>query len=391
MAEENESQEKTEEPSQRKLEQAKEDGKVLTSKEMYVFTSLAMAFFFMTIISLFLKPYIMEWSKLFQFDKHTLDHFSSIRQIQLSKLNDSYFFILKITLMVGIPLFLTVCFTQTAVGGINFSTKAVMPKASKLDPIKGIKKIFSIKGLVELGKAVLKIVLLFGVSIYVINLMLPNLLNIPSGSLASAINQMKYSFPQLLGSLLIALLIIATIDYFWQSYTHKKELMMSRQDQKDEYKQTEGSPEVKAKIRRMQMETAANATKQREAVKDVSEATAVITNPTHFAVALKYNVGDSGAPQVLAMGRGKIAEDIMKKASEHNVTIFQSPLLARALYYTSNIGDEISEKLYNAVAIALAYIYKLDQGESLIEPTIVVPNDLQFDEFGNKQVGDLNA
>ena len=100
MAEENESQEKTEEPSQRKLEQAKEDGKVLTSKEMYVFTSLAMAFFFMTIISLFLKPYIMEWSKLFQFDKYTLDHFSSIRQIQLSKLNDSYFFILKITLMV---------------------------------------------------------------------------------------------------------------------------------------------------------------------------------------------------------------------------------------------------------------------------------------------------
>ena len=202
---------------------------------------------------------------------------------------------------------------------------------------------------------------------------------------------MKYSFPQLLGSLLIALLIIATIDYFWQSYTHKKELMMSRQDQKDEYKQTEGSPEVKAKIRRMQMETAANATKQREAVNDVSEATAVITNPTHFAVALKYNVGDSGAPQVLAMGRGKIAEDIMKKASDHKVTIFQSPLLARALYYTSNIGEEISEKLYSAVAIALAYIYKLDQGESLIEPTINVPSDLQFDEFGNKQAGDLNA
>ena len=141
MAEENESQEKTEDPSQRKLEQAKEDGKVLTSKEMYVFTSLFMAFIFMSIISLFIKPYITEWSKLFQFDKHTLDHFSSIRQIQLSKLNESYFFIFKITLLVGIPLFLTVCFTQTAVGGINFSTKAVMPKANKLDPIKGMKKI----------------------------------------------------------------------------------------------------------------------------------------------------------------------------------------------------------------------------------------------------------
>ena len=167
--------------------------------------------------------------------------------------------------------------------------------------------------------------------------------------------------------------------------------MMSRQDQKDEYKQTEGSPEVKAKIRRMQLETAANSTKQREAIKDVSEATAVITNPTHFAIALKYSVGDPGAPKVLAMGRGKIAEEIMEKAKEHSITIFQSPVLARALYYTSNIGEEISEKLYSAVAIALAYIYRLDQGEALMEPNIEVPNELRFDEFGNKKLGDPNA
>lgn len=391
MAEENESQEKTEEPSARKLDQAKEDGKVLTSKEMYVFSTLSMAFLFMTVISLFIKPYIIEWSQLFHFDQHTLDQFASIKQLQLSKLSDSYRFILKITVIVGFPLFITVCLTQTAVGGINFSTKAIAFKANKMDPIKGLKKIISVKGLVELGKAVLKIVLLFSISMYVIYLMLPNLLNIPNGSLASAIDQMKYSFPKLLGSLLIALLIIAIIDYFWQSYSHKKELMMSRQDQKDEYKQTEGSPEVKAKIRRMQMETSAQATKQKEAVNDVSEATAVITNPTHFAIALKYAVGDSGAPKVLAMGRGKIAEEIMKKAKEHKVTVFQSPLLARALYYTSDIGDEISEKLYSAVAIALAYIYRLDQGESLIEPSIDVPGDLQFDEFGKKRLGDNNA
>lgn len=330
----------------------------------------------------------MKWGQFFQFDQHTLDQFISIRQLQLSKLNDAYYFIIKVIVVVGFPMFLTVCATQTAVGGMIFSTKALSFKGSKLDPIKGMKKIIGIKGLVELGKAVLKIVLLFGISLYVINFMLPGLLNIPNGSLANALDQMKYAFPKLLGSLLIALFIIAVIDYFWQSYTHTKELKMSRQDQKDEYKQTEGSPEVKQKIRRMQMETAANSNKQREAVKDVSEATAVITNPTHFAIALKYEVGDSGAPKVLAMGRGKIAEDIMKKASEHKVTVFQSPILARALYYTSNIGDEISEKLYTAVAIALAYIYRLDQGEALIEPTIDVPDDLQFDEFGNKKIGD---
>ena len=388
MAEENESQEKTEDPSQRKLDQAKEDGKVLTSKEVYIFTTLAMALLFMTLISLFIKPHIMKWGQFFQFDQHTLDQFISIRQLQLSKLSDAYYFIIKVIVVVGFPMFLTVCATQTAVGGMIFSTKALSFKGSKLDPIKGMKKIIGIKGLVELGKAVLKIVLLFGISLYVINFMLPGLLNIPNGSLANALDQMKYAFPKLLGSLLIALFIIAVIDYFWQSYTHTKELKMSRQDQKDEYKQTEGSPEVKQKIRRMQMETAANSNKQREAVKDVSEATAVITNPTHFAIALKYEVGDSGAPKVLAMGRGKIAEDIMKKASEHKVTVFQSPILARALYYTSNIGDEISEKLYTAVAIALAYIYRLDQGEALIEPTIEVPDDLKFDEFGNKKIGD---
>ena len=323
MAEENESQEKTEEPSQRKLDQAKEEGKVLTSKEMYVLTTLTMALLFMIAISLFLKPQITEWSKLFEFDQFSLDQFISIKQFQLSKMRDAYFFVFKVILIVGIPMFITVCLTQIAVGGINFSTKALAFKINKLDPVKGMGKIFSMKGLVELGKAVLKILLLFGISAYVLNLLLPGLLKIPNGSLANALEHMKYAFPQLLGSLLIALLIIATIDYFWQRYTHIKELRMSRQDQKDEFKQTEGSPEVKAKIRRMQMETAANSKKQREAVSNVPEATAVITNPTHFAIALKYIVGEGGAPKVIAMGRGKIAEEIMEKANENNITIFK--------------------------------------------------------------------
>ncbi len=230
MAEENQAQEKTEEPTQRKLEQAKEDGKVLTSKEMYVFTSLTMALLFMVTISLFVKPQLAEWSRLFEFDQFSLDQFVSIKQFQLGKMRDAYFFIFKIILVVGFPMFLTVCFTQVAVGGINFSTKALAFKFNKLDPIKGMGKIFSAKGLVELGKAILKIVLLFGVSAYVLYFLLPGLLKIPNGSLANALTHMKYAFPQLLGSLLVALLIIATIDYFWQRYTHIKELRMSRQD-----------------------------------------------------------------------------------------------------------------------------------------------------------------
>ncbi len=387
MAEENDSQEKTEEPTPRKLEQAKEDGKVLTSREMFVFTTLTMAVVFLIFASMFLKPQLIEWSNLFNIDQSSIDQFSSVKQLQVSKLRDAYLFIIKIMLVVGIPMFITVVITQAAVGGINFSVKALSFKANKLDPIKGLKKIFSSKGLVELLKAVLKVTLLFSVAIFVVNLILPNIINIPNSSLSNALYQMKTAFPTLLGSLLLALLIIAIIDYFWQRHVHIKELRMSRQDVKDEYKQTEGSPEVKARIRRMQLETAANTKKQKEAVNDVSEATAVITNPTHFAIALKYIVGEDGAPKVLAMGKGKIAEEIIEKAGQHEVTVFQSPILARALYFTSNIGEEISEKLYTAVAIALAYIYRLDRGEDPGEPNIEVPEDLQFDEFGKQIPG----
>ena len=180
----------------------------------------------------------------------------------------------------------------------------------------------------------------------------------------------------------MVLAIIAAIDYFWQRYTHIKQLRMSRQDLKDEFKQTEGSPEVKAKIRRMQAETATRGAQQREALDDVANATAVITNPTHFAVALKYEVGSAGAPTVLAMGRGVLAEQIIERANNAEVTVFQSPLLARALFFTSEIGGEISEALYNAVAVVLAYIYRVDQGDVAGRPSVDVPRDLRFSENG---------
>ena len=199
------------------------------------------------------------------------------------------------------------------------------------------------------------------------------------GSIISRVND---AIPTLIGALLIALAIVAAIDYFWERHTHLSSLKMSRQELKDEHKQTEGSPEVRAKIRRMQMETSQNATRQREALDEVHTATAIITNPTHFAVALRYMVGESGAPKVIAMGSGKMAEKIISKGEEAKVTVFSSPLLARALYFTSEIGQEISDKLYNAVAVALAYIYRIDNGEYIEEPNIDIPPDLQLNEHG---------
>lgn len=378
MAEENEDgQEKTEEPSQRKIEKAKEDGKVLSSKEMFVFTNISMGLVLMFAFFLVARQYLFEWADLFVFDSDTkLDNLYSIKS------NYALWYYLKVSLLFGTPIFLVTLGTQIAVGGINFAPKAMSFKGSKLNPIKGFKNIISMKSLVELGKSILKVCLLMGTATYVIYLYLPTIIRISDGDLNSALDTLKKLFPLLLIASLIALATIAAIDYFWQRYQHIESLKMTRQEQKDEFKQTEGSPEVKQKIRQKQMEASMASAAQRKSVENVSEATAIITNPTHFAVALKYIVGEPGAPEVVAMGRGNIAQEIISRGKEKNITVYRSPLLARALFFTSEIGKEISEKLYSAVAVALAYIYKIDKGELVDEPQIDIPEDLRFNENG---------
>ena len=378
MAEENEDgQEKTEEPSQRKIEKAKEDGKVLSSKEMFVFTNISMGLVLMFAFFLVARQYLFEWADLFVFDSDTkLDDLYNIKS------NYALWYYLKVSLLFGTPIFLVTLGTQLAVGGINFAPKAMSFKGSKLNPIKGFKNIISMKSLVELGKSILKVCLLMGTATYVIYLYLPTIIRISDGNLNSALDTLKKLFPLLLIASLIALATIAAIDYFWQRYQHIESLKMTRQEQKDEFKQTEGSPEVKQKIRQKQMEASMASAAQRKSVENVSEATAIITNPTHFAVALKYIVGEPGAPEVVAMGRGNIAQEIISRGKEKNITVYRSPLLARALFFTSEIGKEISEKLYSAVAVALAYIYKIDKGELVDEPQIDIPEDLRFNENG---------
>ena len=378
MAEENEDgQEKTEEPSQRKIEKAKEDGKVLSSKEMFVFTNISMGLVLMFAFFLVARQYLFEWADLFVFDSDTkLDDLYNIKS------NYALWYYLKVSLLFGTPIFLVTLGTQIAVGGINFAPKAMSFKGSKLNPIKGFKNIISMKSLVELGKSILKVCLLMGTATYVIYLYLPTIIRISDGNLNSALETLKKLFPLLLIASLIALATIAAIDYFWQRYQHIESLRMTRQEQKDEFKQTEGSPEVKQKIRQKQMEASMASAAQRKSVENVSEATAIITNPTHFAVALKYIVGEPGAPEVVAMGRGNVAQEIISRGKEKNITVYRSPLLARALFFTSEIGKEISEKLYSAVAVALAYIYKIDKGELVDEPQIDIPEDLRFNENG---------
>lgn len=378
MAEENQDgQEKTEEPSQRKIDKHKEDGKVLSSKEMFVFTGIAGALLLMYAFSFSFKALLFEWGDLFVFSGN-----DKLEDLPATKSLTALLFILKISLFVGIPMLIIVLATQFAVGGINFAPKALSFKSNRINPLSGIKRMFSLKSLVELGKALLKVGLLFASAIGVIYYLLPRILRITDGTLKTGLEHTQSAFPLLIGALLVCLMIIAALDYFYQRYEHIKSLRMTKQEVKDEYKQTEGSPEVRAKIRRLQMESATKSAKQQDALQNMDQATAIITNPTHFAIALKYEVGQSGAPKIIAMGKGLMAKRIMDLGLEKSITSFRSPLLARALFFTGEIGEEISEKLYNAVAVALAYVYKLDRGEDINAPDIDVPEDLRFNENG---------
>jgi flagellar biosynthetic protein FlhB len=157
---------------------------------------------------------------------------------------------------------------------------------------------------------------------------------------------------------------------------------MTFKEVKDENKDTDGSPEVKQKIRRLQNEISQRASTQTAALENVKDASAIITNPTHFAVAIKYEVGKEGAPIIIAMGRGMMAEKIISLAGDAQITVFQSPLLARAIYFTGEIGKEISENLYSAVASVLAYIFKIERGEESDYPEFDVPDEMSFDEYG---------
>jgi flagellar biosynthetic protein FlhB len=378
MAEENQDgQEKTEEPTQRRLDKAAEEGRVLTSKEMMVFSTLSFALLMYLGLEPFVSGPIDAWGSLF-----IIDSGMNLDTLGLAKVRRAFGMLVMATIIVGVPLAIVVIMTQAAVGGVNFSSQAMHFKPNRIDPLAGLKRMFSVKGLVELGKAVLKVSLLFSIGGLIIYAQLPKLVYLSAGSLAQGIGRASATFPILVGGLLVALFIIAVIDFAWQKHTHMQSLRMTIKEVKDDSKQSEGSPEVKAKIRRMQYQQSQDSARQREALDNVPNATAIITNPTHFAVALQYTNGQAGAPTVLAMGKGVLAQQIIERGADANVRTLRIPMLARALYFTSEIGGEISEALYNAIAIVLAYVFRVNNGETLEMPELTLPPEVRFDEFG---------
>jgi flagellar biosynthetic protein FlhB len=257
---------------------------------------------------------------------------------------------------VAIATVLATLAAPILLGGLNFSAQALQPKFDRLDPIAGLGKIFAMRGLVELGKALLKLVLIGFALVLLLRHWQGELLTTGRGSVAfgiadaiSLLGRAALTFGCMLG-------LIGGVDALYQKFDHSKRQRMTKQELKDESKETEGNPELKSRIRQVQHQMS-----RRRMMQDLPTADVVVTNPTHFAVALKYDENRFGAPRVIAKGVDVMAQQIRAVAAGHRIPLVESPPLARALYATTELGREIPASLYVAVAQILAYVFQLKQ------------------------------
>ena len=278
---------------------------------------------------------------------------------------------------LAVVLLAMVFLSATSIGGWSFSMKAVAPKPGRMNPIKGVKRIFSANSLNELVKAMAKFGLVAVIAIAWLWYSMDELLGLSREPIDTAI---PHAIEIAAASLLVVscgLIAIAMADVPFQLWNYQKKIRMTRQEVRDEFKETEGRPEVKSRIRALQQQVA-----QRRMLEDIPGADVVITNPTHFSIALKYDENSMRAPQVVAKGRGLIAKRIREIASDNGVPLFSAPPLARALYRSTKLGQEIPARLYTAVAQVLAYVMQLDQalqgGRQAPEPPVPDVDEHEF-------------
>lgn len=375
MAEESDL-EKTEPASERRLEKAREEGNVARSRELTTFVMLGTASAGLWFTARMLSE-SMDGSlrRGLQFERASaFDPSHMLAQTGLMALQ---------TLMAVGPLFGMMMVAAVAaplmLGGWMFSSEAVAPKFSKLNPLAGIVRMFSAQSLAELVKALAKSALIGGVAWWVI-------VSDIEAVMALMAQPAHYALPHAMvlvakHCVLIAatLFLVALIDVPFQLWSYYRKLRMSREDVRQEHKESEGDPHIKAAIRRQQQQMA-----RRRMMSEVPKADIVLTNPMHFAVALKYTDNGMRAPRVVAKGTELVAARIRELAKEHKVAILEAPPLARSLYKHTKLGDEIPAGLYTAVAEVLAWVYQLrrwkaEGGEAPRTPTdLPVPAELQY-------------
>ncbi|WP_283710344.1 flagellar biosynthesis protein FlhB [Pseudoalteromonas prydzensis] len=344
-------QEKTEEPTGKKIEESKKKGQIARSKELGTMFVLI----FSAISLLLYGPEIGKG--LYNIMGRTLslnrnETYDTTKMFSVwGTVADALLFPMAMFVFI---IVLAAFIGNTLLGGFNFSWQAAAPKASKMSPAKGIKRMFGPQAGVELVKSILKFAVVAGFAVFLINTFFDEILHLSiesaPGNIIHALEILAWMF---LG-LTCTLTIIAAIDAPYQSHKHHKELKMTLQEVKDEYKNSEGDPQIKARIRQTQRQMS-----QRRMMQDVPDADVVVTNPTHYSVALKYDTERAGAPVVVAKGVDEMAMQIRKIALGNEVPIVESPMLTRALYHTAEVGDQIPDQLFTAVAQVLAYVFQL--------------------------------
>ena len=350
---EQDDQERTEQPSEKRLREAREKGDIPRSRDLsgavVVLAGVA---------------------TLMNGGESAMVHVRRIYGLGLSYGRDALFSdvlparVLALAMHEAIDLFLPVALATllaavaapVLLGGLSFSAQALEPKFERLDPISGLGRIFAVRGLVELAKSLLKLLLIGAVLLMVLKNWQAELMDTGRGEVGSgmvrAISLLGHA-ALLFGSVLA---LIGGADALYQKFDHNKRLRMTRQELKDESKESDGNPELKARVRQTQFQMA-----RRRMMQELPKADVVITNPTHFAVALRYDEGRMGAPRVIAKGVDELAQQIRLVANSHRIPMVEAPPLARALYATTQLDREIPSSLYVAVAQVLAYVFQLKQ------------------------------
>ncbi|MEE4297473.1 MAG: flagellar biosynthesis protein FlhB [Wenzhouxiangella sp.] len=370
MAENDTSQERTEEPTPKRLEDARKKGQVPRSREL----SMTLVMLVGSVTILFMGEQLAGgiadvMRAGFDFDQKKLASHEAMMQFFTEQAMHAIVTLLPLLII----LLVTAVMAPATIGGWNFSFQALQPKLERLDPIKGLKRVFGPKGLMELLKTMAKFLVVGIAAAILLTALAPRFAGL---SMLDSVPSMVEATSMVAFALIVlsaTLIIIAAIDVPFQVYQHTKQLKMTRQEVRDEMKQTEGKPEVKAKIRQLQQEIAS-----RRMMEDVPKADVVITNPTHFAVALRYEAGKMEAPVLVAKGADLVAAAIRQLAEEHDVPLLEAPPLARALFHSVDIGQAIPAGLYVAVAEVLSWVYQIRRlGGTDSEPR---PPKIDFDE-----------
>ena len=345
--------EKTEKATPKRKKEAREKGQVMQSKEIN--SALILLFTFLALFLLGNYTYqnlLLFTHNMFLNTVNTEDLFT------VNGIHKMFMLLVTVTAKLVVPImgvaFLVGLICSYMQVGFLFTTKTLGIKFDRINPINGFKKIFSKKSLVEFVKSLLKIILVGYVTFSYALKQSKTVMNILDMSLESIIGFIGSITIQVSFRAAIVLIILAVMDYFFQKWEYENELKMSKQEVKEEYKQMEGDPQVKSKIKEKQRQIS-----MRRMMQDVPKADVIITNPTHYAVALRYDSNLEAAPVLLAKGVDLVAQNIKKAANEHEIPIVENKLLARTIFYQVDIGASIPPDLYQAVAEVLAYVYQL--------------------------------